>query len=747
MRYIFHATIFTGSFLLFFVQPMLAKKMLPALGGSPAVWTTSMAFYQTLLLAGYAYAHAIAGIKRARTAAALHGLVALGAASLLPLALRSPDIAPENAPVIWLLLTLAATAGAPFFVLAANAPLIQRCYHRAGGGKDPYFLYSLSNAGSLLSLAAYPFILEPHTGLRAQFAGWSALYAVFTVLLLLSLFLTARSPKPAEPAAEPLAGAETESAANTRGAPAKKDILFWLWMSALPSALLQSITFFISSDIGSLPLLWIVPLALYLITHIIAFAGFKRDFTRIPIFPPVILLICTASFVSKTPYVLLLHLAVFFLLCLTCHARLSAARPAPRYLTAFYMALAFGGMAGGVTASVIIPYLFDTRSEYWLFLLLILVSRKIVKTREKDAEAQRASPRIYAVSPYIHTFIAGGAAIVLYYLSRDADSEDMRNGLYVACIFLTLFSAVLYEKRGDTGARAAVFAFAALTLIFISGNTVFRSIAANETLFEKRTFFGYNAVTASEKNNARYLLHGNTLHGLQPAEGVFGANGEYDGLFSYYHYLPELKKRLPAELKQAPYAVLGLGAGTLACFAEPGQKADIFEIDQAVIDIAKDSRLFSFLRDCRGKYNIIAGDGRLEIAKMPDKRYGVLLLDAYSSDSMPVHLFTREALTLYADKLRDDGVILINVSSRYLDAYRVLHPVLRSAGFVSYKERFPPPENERGLYKLSEWVIAARDEKLLKRLQESGDAEKRTTEPPVSVLWTDDYSALLPIIK
>lgn len=728
MPLLYALTLFVGAALLFSVQPMIAKMLLPLLGGTPAVWSTCMVFFQAELLAGYAYAHAATSRLGIRRQTALHAGLLVVPWFVLPLGIPRHSAPPPSSedPTLWLLGLLITTAGLPFFLVSTTAPLLQRWFsgtgHRAAA--DPYYLYGASNLGSLLALLSYPFVVEPNLSLARQAALWSVGYGGLAVLTMACAVSARRSGGAASTAFDDrLEGDAERRIGLLRG-------LRWLAQAFLPSSLMLGLTTYLTTDIAPIPLLWVIPLGLYLLSFMLVFA-------RRPLLPH-------RAMVRALPWVVVpwalvmgiglvqavwipLHLLAFFVASMACHGELARLRPPARRLTAFYLAMALGGVLGGVFNALIAPFVFDRIAEYPLAMVGACAILPAVATDEGQQGWRQADVLIPAAI-FLLT-----AALVLDLLGL-ASSPAGALGVMIASGLV----ALAFSTHRTRPVRFALAVGAALLASGLSPGVNGRP------LHRERTFFGILRVTAVAEGNYHRLFQGTTLHGQQCLDPdrrrepltYFTRSGPIGQVFD------AVRARL--EVPGAAVAIAGLGAGTLACYAEPGQRWTIYEIDPAVARIARDPRYFRFLGDCPAEsLDVVVGDARTRLRDAPGHGFGLIVLDAFSSDAVPTHLLTREALRLYLDKLAEGGLIAFNITNRYLDLEPVVGVLALDAGLacrVRYDVDVPKRDRERG--KLgSIWAVLARREADLGPLAK----DPRWTAPrsrPGEAAWTDDFSDL-----
>jgi hypothetical protein len=668
---VYMAAVFLSAMLLFAVQPLFTRMVLPRLGGSPSVWSVAMVFFQSMLLAGYAYAHILMGLRH-RYAPVLIHLGVLGAAVLaLPLAIAegwgNPP-ATAAAPV-WLLGLFAASIGLPFFALAANNPLLQAWFVRTAhrDAHDPYFLYAASNIGSFLALLSYPVVFEPVFTLQLQNRLWSIGFLLLVVLIAGCGALMLRAP---------VHGARQSTKAKAVPKPSWPTIGRWVFISAVPSGLLVAITAYISTDIATAPLLWVMPLSLYLLTWVLVFQ--RRSLIphrKMLLLQPfaiagIVLLLFYAGWVPLLDS-LAAHLVAFFVIAMACHGELARTRPDPRYLTTFYVSLSFGGMLGGLFSGLVAPYAFSWVAEYPILAVLAVLCRPIGQGIWKPLErwlwwmVPSYWPRLNA------SFWPIGVVVLVLFLSdfadfRFAEDEDL---VKYSVIALAGISVVLFC---DPPKSAFVVALA-FALIWLYPTEE----AHLETL---RSFFGVHKVYESDDGRFRILKHGSTIHGAQILETEDGepVTGRPKPI-TYYHDKSAMTQVIEAVRARKGgmlhVAVIGLGTGTLACRIAAGESWRFFEIDPTVITIARDPKHFSFLSSCAPNSPIVLGDARLTFAAEPDQSYDLIIVDAYSSDAIPVHLATTEAMAIYKSKLAPHGVVMMHISNRHLELRSVVEGI------------------------------------------------------------------------
>jgi len=700
----FAATLFVGAFLLFLVQPMVSKMLLPHLGGSPSVWNTCMVFFQAVLLLGYAYAHWLATRFGGLAQAAIHAGVLGVAALVLPFDLTTQVPPADSNPAPWLIARLATTVGPPFFAIAATAPLLQRWFsrtdHAAAG--DPYFLYAASNAGSLLALLAYPLLVEPALPLWQQSRDWSFGLGVLALGIALC-WAGYRRHMIATPAL-----------AEVAARPSIAQRLRWIAYAFVPSSLLLAVTAYITTDLASAPLFWVAPLALYLATFIIAFSRppFLPHALMLRLQPFVLIPVVILSVGIHSVWLLLLHLGCFFVIALVCHGELARSRPEVRDLTEFYLWISLGGVLGGLFDALLAPLIFPDIWEYPLMLVAACAIRPA-------GSGGRSGWRSDLLLPGL--LLAGLLALLLI--------GDLPTWLVFAAGAVAAVALVKFSERRWRFALGA-----AACLLFG------QILASGETLATTRSFFGVNRVRTMEGGALRVLQHGTTVHGVASTRPGDAATplGYYHREGPFGHFFAALAGH---GVKRV--GVVGLGSGGLACYARPDQSWTFHEIDPAVEHLARDTRSFHFLEECGNNPHVVLGDARLTLAQVPDRAYDLIVIDAFSSDSIPLHLLTREALALYQRKLASRGIVLFHISNRYLDLAPVVAALARDAGAPARHLLYVP--EPATVEKLGAEVTAVG--------QPGTDLGFLTAEqgwqetPPPAPLWTDARSDIISRIK
>jgi len=645
----FASTLFLPAFLLF------AKMVLPRLGGSPGVWSVAMVVFQTLLLAGYAYAHALNRWLPGMPGIALHLVVTLAAAATLPFSLGSASAPPADGEMLYVIGVFVTAIGPSFFALSANGPLLQAWFVHSGhkSAHDPYFLYAASNVGSFLALFAYPFVLEPMLTLGQQRQYWTIGYYVLLALLAVCGFLIARRWKHAD--------AMPKATAGEGGPISLRTALGWIALAAVPSGLLVAVSQQIATEVASAPLLWVVPLALYLVTFVIVFQ--KR-----PIIPHVAMvwlqplavaavIVTTAlDIVDNIAILLVVHLVAFFIATMMCHGELVKRRPPAHQLTAFYLAMSFGGMLGGMFCGLIAPNIFNWVAEYPLLIVLSLLCRPGIPFREAVKQPLFAFAAVAAVGAIVAcTFLFGRGSLNSWYSVQ----------LWIIGFLIVAALVLCFERTRIAVLVAACF----LVLQYFPSDGPGR-----ETV---RSCFGVHKISDSPDGRFRILSHGTTIHGVQAIKDKQGNPITTRPVpISYYFEGGPIAQSVRAARENAggpiTLGVVGLGTGAMMCHSKEGDDFRFFEIDADVVRIARNPRWFTYLSECGPKQPINMGDARLTLEKEPDGTFDALLVDAFSSDAIPVHLITLEALRIFVSKLKDKGIVAFHVSNRYLDLVPVL---------------------------------------------------------------------------
>jgi hypothetical protein len=724
---VYTAAIFVSALLLFSVQPLFTKMVLPRLGGSPAVWSVAMVFFQALLLGGYLYAHLLTRLNGRLIPILAHLSLLLLAFLTLPLSVAASfGEPPTGGYAIWLLGLFAASIGLPFFALAANNPLLQAWFVRTGhpDGRDPYFLYASSNIGSFLALLSYPLLFEPVFTLRTQNLMWTGGYGLLIVLIAACGLLLWRAP---------VLAAANLPVEDDAPAPPWMTRSRWVFLAAVPSGLLIAVTAHISTDIAAAPLLWVLPLSLYLMTWVLVFQSrplIRHEWVlRVePVAIAAVIVLLAIGGEQNLPVTLGGHQLCFFIIAMACHGELARTRPAAKYLTGFYVALSFGGMVGGLFAGLIAPYAFSWVAEYPILVALAALCRP--KAEERWPLWSRYFWPLLAVLAVILVIPSQTRGEIFEWL------EEQR--VYVAsgvAVLGLLLALVLNAGRLKLAATAAL----ALALI--------RVYPTDEGRVETvRSFFGVHKIVTSRSGHYHVLMHGTTIHGAQRLtdDDDKPIAGRPEPI-TYYHRDGGIGQAVTAirERKGTPLrvAVIGLGAGTLTCAAEPGETWKFFEIDQSMVDTARDPRFFTYVRNCHPELAPVIGDARLTFAREPDGIYDLIIVDAYSSDAIPIHLATREAMKIYKDKLAAHGAVLMHVSNRHLELASVVVGIADANDLKSWVYNEDSGRDSEYIFATSV-VVSAREEADVGKLDNSEQWEE-TAAKKTQRVWTDDYCNVL----
>lgn len=732
---LFAVAIFTSAALVFVVQPMVTKLVLPMLGGSPSVWNTSMIFFQAALLGGYAYAHVLQRVKSMKSQVAVHLALLLVAGLFLPLKINGLLGDPNpSAPVGWLLATLALSVGAPFGVLSATAPLLQAWYARVraghADGKNPYVLYAASNLGSFLALLAYPVVIEPLMSLSGQRAGWSGGYAAFMLMVVALTVVVWRRR----------IDLTIEPAPLVVSAPiAWRDKLMLVLLAAAPSSLMLGVTAHLSTDVASAPFLWVIPLALYLLTFVIAFQD--RPWIPLPLTLTLagaagaICVIFTAFRSGGWPMMFVVHLGTFFLLSLMCHQRLAAKRPAPDRLTEFYLLMSLGGVVGGAFTALLAPVIFNMVWEYPLVLVLVGLARPWKRTEIQKWEVIAfVAALLICVAPPVLSAVFQADWDLAWAFNRRFPLRMEQ----LTMIVLTGAAIIAFILRDRSYAYVALLAAMTLSAQYIG--------RGYDWSLSERSFFGVMRV--AERPDPRMggqvnvLMHGTTLHGAQARDPAFACMPTL-----YYSPKTPIGQATQAVQQRAPgvnIGVVGQGSGAMAGYKRGTDQLTFFEIDPMVDRLSRDPNWFTFINGCAqnvgpgGAVRTVLGDARLTMAHEPAGTYDLLLIDAFSSDAVPTHLLTQEAIAGYLKLLKPTGVVVLHLSNRNLDITGPAEAAARALKAPHlhqiYYEAADAPE-----------MAEASTEVVMLSPSEEGLAEFRadprwdTLADPHLRPWTDDY--------
>ncbi len=758
-------TLFTGALLLFVMQPMVGEMILPLLGGTPAVWSTCMVFFQGALLAGYAYAHLLTRRLRPARQALVH-LIAIGLPfAVLPLAVDPRWLRGGEAnPILDVLALISLSVGLPFVVVSATAPLLQKWFTHTGhpAAHDPYFLYAASNLGSMLALVGYPTLVEPRlhlqgSGWLGQTTLWSAGYGVLALLTAgcaMTLGWSRPQPEDAGPADPAPAGPEPRPGWPRR--------LHWIVLAFVPSSLLLGATTYITTDLAAVPLLWVLPLALYLLTFILAFGRWPRVLHEatialaLPLILAVIFLMVSAL-PARIWVIVLWHLGLLFVVALACHGTLARDRPRPAFLTEFYLLISVGGVLGGFFNALVAPLLFSSLVEYPL--VMVLAGALLAMPRGHGLMGGAGGRRaLLAVAvAIVVTAVLYSQSVTLRldfsFLARVLDLSAERVGAWLDPAERLLDKLLLYGPPLVVAwclrRRPLPLALVLAAVLLISG---FVDARNNEQIRRSRSFFGVLRITRDrDPNGYTELRHGTTLHGRQSMEPA--RRGEP---LAYYHRNGPVGQ-LFTELARRPgalhLAVVGLGTGTLAAYARPGDRMTFYEIDRLVRDVAFDPAYFTYTTDARDRavsLRLELGDARVRMEAVrrerPEERYDAIVVDAFSSDAIPVHLLTREALRLYFDLLNPRGILALHISNRYLRLEPVVAALAEDGGYAGLLQHGDSGDIRGGAE--ASWALLARRRA---DFGEMASAPRWTAAPlapdPAVSAWTDDFHNLLSVFK
>lgn len=729
---LFSMTLFTSATLMFVLQPMFAKLLLPLLGGAASVWNTCMVFYQSILFIGYLYAHYLTTIFSRNQQIWLHAALLTGSLIFIPIGIAQLDAPPtEGNPVFWLLAVLTSSIGLPFFILSTTSPLIQKWFSQLGHehSQDPYFLSIASNSGSLLALLSYPLVSESSIGLSDQQQYWSIGFVCLLALVMLCMSFFKYSSAHSV--------TETPTATPLLDQPDLKQKLHWLLLSLVPSSLLIGATHYIGTDIASVPLLWVIPLALYLLSFILVFSNLNDklhpwiSFIHPWVIVPFLIYFFSDEKLANYTLEIMLHLLVFFICIMVCHGELAKRRPHPAYLTQYYLIMSLGGMLGGVFNNFVVPFIFDDLYEYPLMIIATLLLNNF------NIKQYAAIPsRIYktALLAYIGFFI-----IVL------ADNhQHIGNDLVLALIIIAVVgNYYIFHKN-------LLYLFLYSSLI-VSCTTSFKP-DDEQTLLQTRNFYGVLTVTQSrlagdglESGILHSMYSGTTQHGAQIINNsnrctpvsYYGKQGPIGQLFQSYQ----------ASNNHWQVGIIGLGSGALGAYAKPNQNWHFYELNPAVISMATTPEYFSYLHDCMSQYAIYGGDARLTLAKQAAHNFDLLVIDAFTSDSIPTHLLTREALQLYLSKLSEHGLLAFHISNHYLNLEPVLSDHARQLGLYAVIQKYRP--TTKSLTYASDWVVLAKNKDDLAELLTHDPQNWRALDNSIQISqsWTDDFTSLISVWK
>jgi hypothetical protein len=723
MKLLFSSTIMISAFLLFLSQPLLTKMIMPMLGGSASTWNTSVVFYQCVLLLGYLYAHKVHQRMRVETQWVLHSVVVFSPLLVLPFDIPNWWIPPsiEN-PIPSLLLLLLVVVGLPFFVLSSTNSLTQRWFSLSGSSlsEKPYFLYSSSNIGSMAALLSYPFIVEPSLTVKSQSQLWFWVYILFCMLISVCstiAFMRTRNRKEVKKTSQPLLPSPERLSKESL-----KKIILW---SLITNFLMISMTSYLTNhtDVNMIPYYWLLPLIIYLFSFIVAFSGKKVLHTSSEKTPFVLLFLVVFllwSFNLKIHPLLeyLMHCVALLYICIYCHQKIYHLRPKSSHLTDYYLWISIGGVVGGIMASFIAPLIFNTAIEYYLGVVLFF----LVVSIEVHKEFLTNHDKYYGFITFtLLMIIHAMSSLGQYYLMLVLSLSFILLGLYTTYI----------EKT---------YRFTAILLAIFLATSISHHLDSN-ILLEKRNFYGVSRVYYSPSNNTYVYKNGNTLHGAQSLDeetrlvplSYYSKNGPLGQFFQSIKPFSE----------KWTIGLVGLGVGNALSYKTSEQKWKVYEIDPLVKQIASNTTFFTFVEAFQPE--IIMGDARLSLAKEQEK-LDVLILDAYSSDSIPTHLLTKEALEIYRKNLNPDGLILFHISNRFLHLEPIVGNLTKHQGMVTYVNFDNDPTNKNLGETSSKWVVSSSSKKHIQSLT----SNEKWTELFYNhdyPLWTDSSSSILKIIR
>jgi len=674
-------TLITSAALLFWLQPMIAKFILPRVGGAPQVWNTAMMFFQAALLLGYLYAHLLSKRLSTRGQVLIHISLLLICLMWLPVGIDPTSVPPSDGnPSWWVLSALALSIGIPFVIISGSAPLLQTWFSMSGhkDAENPYFLYAASNVGSMSALFAFPLVAEPLLDLHGQSLAWSVSFGALVLLSTLSGAMALMgSPADATPMHHPHAAADIS-------APTALHKLLWTALMMASTSLMLGITTLLTSDVAAVPLLWVVPLALYLLTFVIVFArrpiiGTERILHWL--LAALVLFAVMWVFGNLSSSWLLLALTmlvVYFITVLACHGELARLKPHKAWLTEFYLWMALGGVLGGAFNSLLAPLLFRGATEF----------------------AQMM-----------------GVGVALILAARAVSRQERPRAMLALALACVVFPLVAEQ----------------------AGWLLPKNILARE-----RNFFGVLSIMENPQGTVRMLSYGTTVHGMRNLTP--GQELEPVGYYGRTSPLGDVMTDLAQRPRHGDVAVIGLGVGSISCYPTQGRTITFFEINNAVTRVAEQPGLFDFLKGCGSDYSVVHGDGRLGIQAVPAASYDLIFLDAFSSDSIPVHLLTREAFQIYIDKLAPGGMVLAHISNKHLDLSPVLASIANDLGLVALKRQSAGNKDTPMINAPAIMVAVARAPKDLGTLPSQpgwhalhADPNKRT--------WTDSYSNILGALR
>ncbi len=742
MMWTFTATTFLSALLLFAIQPMFAKTVLPVLGGSPSVWSVSVFFFQAALLGGYLYAHLLINKAPAHLTGYIHLAVCVLAVVCLPIGMVSWfGDPPEGEPYLWQLGMFAVSIGLPFMAVSANAPLLQAWFARSGhpDARDPYFMYAASNLGSLIALLGYPLVLEPMFGLSQLTVNWAWAYGLLVLALAASFFLMRGAQAGGVP--EEVAPPDTDIA--SADAPALIDRLKWVGLAFVPAALVTAFTVQTTTDVASAPLLWVVPLALYLLTFVLVFRDRPLISRELLLLLHLIALAVVFFFLTipqnhDWTTVSLTGVAAFVTTAMLAHRTLYEARPAPRYLTGFYLWMSVGGALGGMFTALVAPKLFSEIYEYPLLLALSMACRPGALTLPWGDKEKLRDEGLFL------WLIAAAGILALRELTPflvNTLRVELPDGFGPGSMVIVLMGAALIASMKAPVHQTLIALLMCATVVWLPS-----SVRQGDA---QRSFFGvYRVREAPDTTGTFHVLnHGTTLHGSQRIRDKAGRPVDDTTPTTYYYpgspiakAIAKRREILAAKGEKGRYGIVGLGTGSSACHKRDDEAWRFFEIDPTVIRIAKDPKNFSFISKCQPQIDIKIGDARLTMGKEENSSFDLLIIDAFSSDAIPVHMLTKEAVKLFLDKLKPEGVVLLHTSNRYLDLNSVLGAILKELPEGTAGISVMDQKATRGLgQSISTNAIFAKSEAALEPYRSTLEGVAALDDNGVRA-WTDDYS-------
>lgn len=736
MVYLFSITLFLSAALLFWVQPMFGKMILPLLGSTPSVWNTCMVFFQAGLLLGYVYAHTSISYLGVKKQAILHILLLLLPLFFLPISISHGWEPPtDKNPMFWMLSLMAVSIGIPFFIVSASAPMLQKWFSstKHESAKDPYFLYVASNLGSMLVLIAYPTLIEPNLRLIEQSKFWYYSYILYMVLAIACAVVLIKS----------LANLKNEEIIShnphdVEDNIAKEQKFKWVLLSFVPSSLMLGVTTYISTDVSPVPLIWIIPLTLYLLTFIIVFS--KNPLLEHELMIKVMPFVVLGSFVfivsRGTPiwFIFFLHLLSFFICAMVCHGELARTRPSTKYLTEFYLWISVGGCLGGIFNALVAPAIFKEVIEYPLAIVLACFLKPpiIVDTGEKKKEDEGMMDHLR------WALIVAILIVAIKYLIADIRKTDPNFlskpwGLINAVIYgvpsaLVVLKFISNPIRFGLGVAAVILVYSYYTNV------------GQKIILTDRNFFGIHRISMDQSGRSINLYHNTTLHGSQVIS-------EKDQCIPTTYYAREgpvgqMFEAFKDDKSKMKVGALGVGTGSISCYGREDQDWVFYEIDQDVVKMNNEGKYFTYFVNSPPETYVVYGDGRLKMKDAPRHYYDFIILDAFSSDAIPVHLLTREAMKMYLSKLKRNGIIAFHTSNRYLG----LRPVIGNLSEDSHlKGLFQHDRGDSCTGRMgSEWILVARNKENFGALTNDRRWQLLQGDPSLKV-WTDDYSNIFSI--